>query len=74
MPYFTFYLLNESEAKLSEIKVLIDHPEIKVTKCPKEMVESSKDILEIKWSPSITLKKPLKVSFVIEDEALYEPK
>ena len=71
---FTFYLLNESGAKLENIKFLINHPEISLVKVPSTMNESGKDTLILKWSPTITLKEALKTNFTIEQEELYEPK
>jgi len=68
---YIYYLHNDAEVKLENIKCAIDNMEVKLISFPKEL--KSKEIGEIKfeWSPSVTVKKGLKAEINVTGEEIY---
>ena len=69
---YTFYLYNDAADEVVDIKLDVEHSEVEVVKIPSNLGVKGKDTLEIKWSPSLTVKKGLKVTFKIKATELYK--
>ena len=57
---FSYYLVNDSEADVTDIEIKIDHPEVVIIKTPKELRPQDRDEFTIKWSPPQQPKQGLK--------------
>jgi len=69
---YTFYLYNDAADEVIDIKLELEHSEIEILKIPSDLGVKGKGELKIKWSPSLTVKKGLKVSFKIKATELYK--
>jgi hypothetical protein len=69
---YEFYILNDSNAELKDLKFSIEHPEIKILEAPKEMKSNDKSKLIIEWQPSITLKEGLGAKIKISASSIYK--
>jgi len=69
---YEFYLLNDSEAILQSLSFKISHSEIKILETPKELSRKEVGKIIIEWSPTITLKAPLKTKLEIDGFELYK--
>jgi len=69
---YVFYLYNDMADEVIDIKLDLENPEVEVVKIPSDLGVKGKDELKIKWSPSLTTKKGLKVSFKIKATELYK--
>ena len=68
---FTFWVLNDSSAKLKTLKFSIEHQEVKITKSPEELEAHENSQLVLSWSPSVTLKEGLKARLRISGIELW---
>lgn len=62
---FTFFLLNDSDAFLQDLRFNTENPEIKITQSPLSMEARSTKPLTLSWTPSVTLKKGLKTKLSV---------
>jgi len=69
---FTYYLLNDSIAKIIDIAILIMHNEIELVTYPKTLVANEKGEVVFNWKPSLTVKKGLKTLVTISGTELWE--
>jgi hypothetical protein len=69
---YTYYLYNDIADEIVDISMEIEHPEVEVVKVPSNLGVKGKDSLTIRWSPSLTVKKGLKVAFKIKATELYK--
>lgn len=70
---FTFWLLNDTKAEIRELKIDINHDEIKVLDVPKHIEPNSYSSFVIEWSPSITVEEGLRTPVRITAIRLYKP-
>jgi len=68
---YEFYLLNDSEAILQSLSFKISHPEIKILETPKDLSRQETGKITIEWTPTVTLKAPLKAKLEIDGYELY---
>ncbi len=68
---FTFYVLNNTSAKLERLNFTIAHNEVEVIKFPEQLLPNENQELVIKWSPSITLKEGLKARVRVQGKELW---
>jgi len=57
---FQFWVLNDLNAYLKDLKFEVEHEEVKVLEAPKELEAHAVSELIFEWSPSVTLKEGLK--------------
>ena len=69
---YSFYLYNDIADEVIDISLDVEHSEVEVIKIPTNLGVKGKDELKIKWSPSVTTRKGLKVSFKIKATELYK--
>jgi hypothetical protein len=69
---YTYYLLNDSDGELQNIEIKIENSEVSILSKPTVIFANQKDVVKIKWSPSLTVKKGLKTSIKIEAEEIYK--
>ncbi len=68
---FTFYLLNDTPARLERLEFTIEHNEVETIKAPETLSANERGILVVKWSPSVTLKEGLQAKLHIEGKSLW---
>jgi len=69
---FEYFLYNDDADEVTEITVEFKSSEIEVLVVPKTLGAKGKEVLKIKWSPSLTVKKGLKSEFKIKATELYK--
>ena len=69
---YSYFLYNDEADEVIDISIEFEHKEIEVLKCPTNLGYKGKDVLKIKWSPSLTVKKGLKAPFKIKATELYK--
>ena len=62
---FTYYVYNEKEAYLKNLKFEIKHDEVRIAEYPTELKSKEIKRLIIEWKPSITLKSGLRAAFLV---------
>jgi hypothetical protein len=67
-----YYLQNETEAEVVEIKPIVENTEVKIVSFPENL--KSKEVIKVafSWSPTITLKRGLKSALNLNFFELYE--
>jgi len=74
---YEFYIYNENSSFVEDIKVKLenvtDKDEITILKAPKELKAGEKSLFKIEWSPSLKLKKGLKIGIKITGLEVYNP-
>ena len=68
---FTFWVSNESNAYLKELKFSVEHQEVEVTEAPTEMLSHTVEKLVLTWNPSITLKEGLEAQLKVSGIELW---
>ena len=68
---FLFYLYNNENAKVIDIKIEIKNPEVSILSSPETIEPKSKESFKIKWSPNLIVKKGLKEKVIIKAKELY---
>lgn len=68
---FSFYVLNDTVAKLENIVFDINNTEVAIKIAPSELKANSSGELVVAWSPSITLKKGLKTILNVKANEIY---
>ena len=61
----TFYILNDSEATLTDLVFSINNKEVKIISAPKILLSGQTDKLVINYTPDISIEKKLNVSLNI---------
>jgi hypothetical protein len=62
---FEYYILNNSNANLTDISCEINNKEVIISSFPKEIKANSNDKLSIVWKPSIDIKEGLRATLNI---------
>lgn len=68
---YEFYLLNDSEAEVVDVKLEIANKEVSILSYPQKMSAGSKELFTIKWSPTLTIKKGLQTLIKVNATELY---
>jgi hypothetical protein len=67
----TYYLYNDIEADLVEIKATVDNTEVSIKDCPTNLEHKTSSPIVFAWKPSITLKRGLKTKLDLKYFELY---
>jgi len=67
----TYYLYNETEAEVVELKASVENTEVKIIDCPTGLKSKTSSSVSFEWSPSITIKKGLKTQLNLKFFELY---
>lgn len=59
---YKFYIQNDSNAELRQLKCSVESDEVKIISCPENLSTWKIGELELEWSPNITLKQGLKTN------------
>lgn len=68
---YTYYIQNETEARVVDIEISVENKEIAIQSFPKELKSKEVAKLTFKWSPSVDIKKGLKESINIKASEIY---
>lgn len=68
---FTYYLVNDTSAKLIDIDVAVDSKEVEVIAKPDEIPSKEKSSIVLRWSPSPETRKGLKSTIKVNAVELY---
>ena len=68
---YEYFLANDTDAEVVDIKLAIAHDDVKILKAPSELIANEVGMVLIEWSPSITIKKGLKTEVTITGAEIY---
>lgn len=68
---FRYWVVNDSNAHLRDLKFSIDHEEVEILEAPEELMHKAVGELVLEWSPSITLKEGLRAQIKISGIELW---
>lgn len=68
---FTFWVLNDSNAKLENIKFQVSHKEVFILEAPTELSKKESSKLVVEWEPSVTVKQGLQTLLKISASELW---
>jgi len=68
---FTFYIFNDSNAFLKNLKFSVKHDEVRIIKFPEKLAANMSGELILEWKPSVTLKEGLKARLRISGIELW---
>lgn len=68
---FTFYVFNDENNTLVDLKFKVDHKEVKIVKAPTKLTYLEIGELVLEWTPSIELKRGLKATLQVEGTELW---
>lgn len=68
---YTFWIYNDSNAFLKNLKCVVEHEEVKMLECPRELPAFGVGEVRIRWSPLVTLKEGLKTKLKIRAKELW---
>jgi len=63
---YIYYVLNNTDSELTDLKFKIEKEEVQVVEFPKELKKNEVGTLKIKWTPSITIKSGLQTIIKID--------
>ena len=69
---YTFYIHNDLNVKVEDLKFSIENKEIIITTAPTTLMGKTTAALDVTWTPSLTIKKALKTELKISGYELYE--
>lgn len=67
----SYWLYNETDAEVVELKPSVANTEVKVLSCPDKVASKSSVEATFEWTPSITIKKGLKTELLLNFYELY---
>ena len=67
-----YFIYNEEDCEVSDIKVLTDNKEVSIV-APKILGPFETDKIDFSWTPSLDIKKGLKTKFTIEATQIWKP-
>jgi hypothetical protein len=66
-----YFLLNESDAYISNMKFTLSHPELEIVAKPIAMKPKETCVFEVKWNALVDIKRGLKSSIEIDYDEEY---
>jgi hypothetical protein len=67
----TYYLYNDTDAEVVELKPVIDNAEVKVVSCPSTLKSKESAPAVFEWTASITVKRGLRTQLNLKFFELY---
>lgn len=68
---YTYYLYNDTNAEVKELKLSVENSEVKIISYPETLKRKETGKLVISWEPSITIKAGLKTKINLKGFELY---
>ena len=68
---YTYYVYNDTNAKLENIKFQVSHKEVFILEAPKELGSKESAKLVVEWEPSVTVKQGLKTLLKVQASELW---
>ena len=66
-----YYILNESDAHVTNMQFTMDHPELEIVSKPVQMKPKEVCVFEVKWNALVDVKRGLKSNIGIEYDEEY---
>jgi len=66
-----YYLYNDTEADVIDLKATVENPEVIIKECPQTIKSKTTGTIIFSWTPSLTLKRGLKTQLNLKFFELY---